>query len=211
MESLFQHPREHESLVKMVEATAAKLQFKSWIGPGEALNFERLWQIKAAAGDRKGAVTKPVLCRAVGTYRHMVADLPVWGPASVVLKLAAGLTLDSLTLQLRAVTDRVIEQARIVPPDEAARQVLHKMNGLMSGSKLQFSDVAAPLWFRFGYFSLSKRKAQRLLAPVYAAALHTEGEETFNYLAVVPASDKSYLPLDGCISEAPALSTRAAR
>ena len=109
----FQKGQERASLVERVKETADRLNIREWVGQNDSLAFERLWQIKAAATNRKGQVVEPVLCRVVGAYRHFVGEFPVWGAASVAVKLAGEGTLDSLTVQVRATTGKVIDRVEI--------------------------------------------------------------------------------------------------
>ena len=211
MESLFKKTQEREKLVKLVEETADRLNISEWVRKNDSLAFERLWQIKASAADRKGETVEPVLCRVVGAYRHFVAELPVWGAASVAINLAAEGMLDSLTVQVREPTDEVIDRAKILPPDEAARQIFLQLKTLMGKSKIPVNEVATPKWLRFGYLSLAKRKAQHLLAPAYVAAIGIDGqEEAQAYLVAISATERTYLPL--CLSgnEAPPAPLRCA-
>jgi hypothetical protein len=203
MESLFNKLEEREKLIGLVKETADRLKLHELVRQNEILRFERLWQIKAAAADRKGQTVEPVLCRVVGAYRHFVGELPVWGAASVAVKLANEGTLDSLTVQMRQTTSEVIDRVEILRPEQAARQVFLQLSGLMGESKIPVSEVAKPRTLRFGYLSLSKRKAQRVLAPVYIAEIEIEGqEESQAYVFVTPATEKTYLPLPNG-SEAP--------
>jgi len=211
MESLFKKTQDRERLIDMVEEAAGRLNISGWVKKEESLAFERLWQIKACAADRKGETVEPKLCRAIGAYRHFVADLPVWGAASVSINLAAEGKLDSLTIQVREPTDEVIDRAKILPPDEAAHQIFLQLEALMGKSKIPVSEVAKPEWLRFGYLSLTKRKSQRILAPAYVASIRINGqEEKQAYLFAVSATEKTYLPL--CLSgnEAPPAPLRCA-
>jgi hypothetical protein len=196
MESLFKKMEDRQKLTSMVEETASRLKLTNWIGAKEALKFEHLWQIKAAAADPKGKGIPPVLCRAIGAYRHSVQGLRVWGAASVAVSIAGDGKLDSLQIQLREPTGEVVNSVKVLRPDYAARQILLQMSRLMGRSRVPFTELAAPQWMRFGYLSLSKRKTQRVLAPVYVAAIETKSpQETQAYVFAVSASEQSYLPL----------------
>ncbi|WP_157162524.1 hypothetical protein [Cylindrospermum stagnale] len=211
MESLFEDVEERERLLELVKGTTSRLNIREWVGKNESLNFEQLWQIKAAAADQKGQTVKPVLCRVVGAYRHFVGELPILGAASVAVKLANKGTLDSLTVQVRETIDQVIDRVEILPPEQAARQIFLQLSSRMGESKIPISNIAAPKWMRFGYLSLTKRKAQRLLAPVYLAAIEIEGqEEAQAYLFATPATEKTYLPLSTEGSEPPTVAVRRA-
>jgi len=199
MESLFKGTQKQEQLIKMVEEAADRLNISEWVRKDESLDFERLWKIKACASDRKGETLEPVLCRAIGAYRHFVADLPVWGAASASINLAGEGELDSLTIQMREPTDEVIDRAKIIPPDEAAHQILLQLKTVMGKSKIPVSEVAIPKGLHFGYLSLTKRKVQHVLAPAYVAAIEIDGqEEKQAYLFAASATEKAYLPL--CLS-----------
>jgi len=196
MESLFKKTENRKTLTKLVEGVFRQLKIDEGLNPDESVQFERLWQIKASATNPKGKTVQPVLCRVVGAYRHFVGKYPVLGAASVAVKLAGGGNLDSLTVEIRETTGETVDQAKILRPDQAARQILSQLSGLMNNSKSPASEFAEPQFFRFGYLSLPKRKAQRLLAPVYVAAIEIKGaEERQGYLFAVPATEKTYLPL----------------
>jgi hypothetical protein len=196
MELLFKKTEDRKTLTKLVEGTVGKLGLNEGLNPKESLHFERLWQIKASATNPKGEPVRPVLCRLVGAYRHFVGEYPVLGPASVAVKIAGEGHLDSLTIQIRETTGEAVDQAKVIRPDQAARQILSQFSGLMGNSSTPATEYAVPRFFRFGYLSLPKRKAQRLLAPVYVAALEIEGaEERQGYFFAVPATEKTYLPL----------------
>lgn len=207
MESLFEKVEDREALTALVEETADLLDLARWAGPQESLKFEKLWQIKAAAADRQGNTTKPVLCRAIGAYRHFVNEIPVWGPASAVVQLAGGGTFDSVSVQIRPTAGETLDVVEVLSPEQPAGRVVSQLNSLFGKSKLCAADVMVPISFRFGYFSFSKRQAQPVLAPVYVAAVHLEGEETANYLVVVSASEKEYLPL-GLMGSPPPVSEK---
>ncbi|SRR6266480_2827507 len=206
MESLFKKTEDRKTLTKLVERIFGQLKIDEGLNPNESLQFERLWQIKASATNPKGKTVQPVLCRIIGAYRHFVGKYPVLGAASVAVKLAGGGNLDSLTVEMRETTGEAVDQAKILHPDQAARQIISQLSGLMSSSRSPAGEFAVPQFFRFGYLSLPKRKAQRLLAPVYVAAIQIKGaEERQAYLFAVPATEKTYLPL--CLNGSEARTT----
>ena len=57
----------------------------------------------AGAGDAHGTTVPPVLCRAVGAFRHYVDDIPVWGPAAAALTIPGDGGLDRVALHLAEV------------------------------------------------------------------------------------------------------------
>jgi hypothetical protein len=204
MESLFQENIDDKPyLTKLVESVAARSKLREGLSPNNRLEFERLWLIKAAAGDREGKVVRPVLCRAIGAYRQFVGQLPVLGAASVAVKVAVQGQLDSLSYRIRETTGEVIERAELSRPEQAARQVLRQLQALMGKSKGNLDEAAKVQSFQLGYISLSKRQAQRVLAPAYLAAISIAGQERQAYLFAVPATEVAYLPLSFLGTEAP--------
>jgi hypothetical protein len=210
MESLFAKIESRDRLEKLVATAAERLRISEWVGQRESLSFERLWQIKAAAADRQRKLAEPVLCRIVGAYRQSVGKLPVWGPASVAIKLANEGAIDSVSIQVRETTGEPIEWAPLIRPEEAARQILLQLGGLMGRSKAPFTELASTHWMRFGYLSLGKRNSQRVLAPHYVAAITIKGEEMQAYQFVIPATEKTYMPICQGGSNPPAAEFRRA-
>ncbi|SRR6266487_2892819 len=135
-------------------------------------------------------------------------EFPVWGAASVAIKLAGGGALDSVSIQVRETTGEPIEWAQIIRPDEAARQIVLQLASLMGRSKVPFTELVVPQGMRFGYLSLGKRKPQNVLAPHYIAGIAINGEEAQAYQFVVPATEKTYLPLCQAGKHAPPAQTR---
>jgi hypothetical protein len=196
MEQLFGKLESKAHLTKLVEQSARTLNIKQWVGENEELKFERLWQIKAAAGDREGKVVAPVLCRAVGAYRHYVNGLPVLGAASVAVKVAAEGALDSLSVMARQTSGKCLDRVKTIPPEQALQKVYQQLERLMGHGKIPLAEMAMPQSVQFGYLSLSKRKAQRLLEPAYVVAINIEGqEEAQGYLFTISGSDNPYMPL----------------
>lgn len=211
MEQLFDRIEPKEQLQKLVETAASRLRVADWMGQRETLAFERLWQIKAAAADRNNKAIEPVLCRVIGAYRQSVGGLPVLGGASVAVQLAAGGALDSVSMQLLESSGDPLETAALVPPEQAARQVFAQLESLMGRSKVPVGEIKAttqPL--RLGYIHLGKRKAQRLLAPHYVAAIEIDGEEAQAYQFVVPATQRTFVPLCYAGQQPPAPQLRRA-
>jgi hypothetical protein len=203
MESLFKKVESRDVLTRAVENTARRLKIREWVGHGDSLELERLWQIKAQATDRTGYPIEPVLCRAIGAYRHYVRNLPVWGAASVAVKIAGDGALDSVTLQMRETSGELIERSPVLAPELAARQIVLQLTSLMGKSRNPASEMADPQWMRFGYLALSKRKPQRVLAPVYFAGIGIQGQqEAQAYVLAVGATEKTYLQLAPNGSEA---------
>jgi hypothetical protein len=208
MEGLFPKTSEAQDvLVKLLDTAAARLKLTGWVvGTNQALKFERLWKIKACATDRTAKVIEPVLCRAVGAYRHFIGELPVLGAASAAVKLAGDGSVDTLSLELRETTPEVVDRAAILPPEVAARQIVMQLSALMGRGKVPYTEVVVPESMRFGYLNLGKRTAQPVLAPVYLAQVSIAGDEAQGYVLATAATEKPYLHLARKGHEAPATS-----
>jgi hypothetical protein len=197
MEALYPGMEKKELLTKQMIGIADRLKIRQWVGKNETLQFERLWQIKAGAADRLGKVATPVLCRTVGAFRHFIGDMPVWGAASVAIKLAGGGLLDSLQVQMRETTGQVVDKPATLPAELAARNIYKQLCGLMGTADTILEKNVTVQWMHFGYFCFGKRKMQKVLAPVYTAAVEIKDVQWPQaYLFVTPATEKSYLPLE---------------
>ena len=199
MEQLIGADSGEKELADTVTGSADRLRLAEQVGASESLDFEKLWRIKACGADQKGTMAEPVLCRAVGAFRHVVRGLPVWGPASAVVTVAAGGGLDRVEIHARQTVEPV-DEVRVLRADEAAVLVLRQLGGLLPGGDRDFSDLARPVSFQFGYFALGKRKAQSYLAPAYVAMVEVQGagegedrEGRLGYVAVVNGAEKDYL------------------
>jgi hypothetical protein len=198
-EGIFDDDPGDEQLVGLVEASAERLGIGKRLPDDDALAFERLWRIKAAGGDADGQLRDPVLCRAVGAYRHVVRELPVYGRASATIHLAAKGTLDAVSLSSRRFADdgggRTIERARTVAPGDAARVVTEQLSTLFRTDDAEGVEVT-PDWFRFGYLSLGRRRPQAVLAPCYVAGVSLQHEEEATaHVIVAPGSRDQYLKI----------------
>jgi hypothetical protein len=209
-QAIFERVEDRERLTRMVGEAARKYNISQWAGPGGELAFERLWQMKAQGEDKSGKQSEPVLTRVVGAYRHFIGGIPVLGEASVALKLAAGGTLDSLSLQVRTRATEVVDQARIINTELAAKQVCLQLNRLLGYGKITTpGDLVESQTMRFGYLNLGKRKPQQLLAPAFMAqVVLRHKEERQAYILVVSATEKPYMPICECGHEGPAAATR---
>lgn len=194
MESIFKKLEKREVLIRTIEQAAQRLNIRQWIKQNEDLQFERLWQIKAASVDQQGNKTEPVLCRAVGAYRHSVAKIPVLGAASAAVKLADNAEIDAISISVRETTDQQLGTERVVSVKDAAQQVYAQLASLMGQSKTPAYEMATPQWIRFGYLAQSRRQAQRVLVPVFMAAIDIKTEDVSQgYVLTVPATNNPLL------------------
>ena len=196
MEALFDTMHKDEQLKKSVQTVASKLNIKQWVSETQELRFERLWKIKACAADREGNSSEPVLCRAVGAYRHYINDLPVMGAASVAVTIANENQLDSLAVMARQTSGKVIDSVKPISPEQAADKVLQRLQRQMGHNKLSLENIEITQPMQFGYLSLGKRKAQHLLEPAYIVSLSINGQEDAQgYMFAIEGTDSPYMPL----------------
>ena len=191
---LFREAPAREALVSRAAEVVRRLRLGDAASPTERLDFERLWQIKAAGAQQGSKRGYEVLCRAVGAFRRSVAGLPVMGRASVFVKLAADDVVEAAGLDWRAYDERAFEEAAIVDPGEGASRVAAELSLAAGGTHVSAKDYE-PVFFGLGYVSLAKRRVQSVLQPVYVAMLHPRGWTTLGRIVVVQATDRAYQPI----------------
>lgn len=203
MENLFKEVPPRGQLVAQCEQWLRALGLAQAAGRNETLQFERLWLSKAAGEDRQGRRSDPVLCRAVGAFRHHVEGIPVFGPASVAVQLAGGGSLDSISVLMRGPLGETLERARLLSPERAARTLAQQLGSAATAAKGE-RHIECKEGLRLGYLSLPKRKPQRVMAPVYVAVIDISHEqEAQGLVCVVPATEANHLPLNAPGSESP--------
>jgi hypothetical protein len=212
-EDVFDADPGDEQLTALAERALDGLGLRSLLPEQETLTFERLWRIKAAGVDLAGNTSAPVLCRAVGAFRHSVRDLPVLGRASATVRLAAGGRLVSTGLSMRRMAGDdgggTIATVAVRRPDAAAEEVAARVARSFGGLEDLGSARISADSFRFGYLDLGRRKEQAMLAPFYVASVTIEHEhERTAQLVAVAGSDDQYLRLPS--AERPAASPRPA-
>jgi hypothetical protein len=188
-----------QALGELVERSAASPGLSSLIPADDDLRFERLWRIKAAGGDRAGRITSPVLCRAVGAFRQVTRDLPVYGRATATVELAAKGKLSGVSVSARRLADDkagdTLDRVKVRAPGDAAGDIVGQLVKSFGGRSPQDVRVT-PEWFRFGYLSLGRRRPQGVLAPFYVAAVGVEHEqEATAHILVAAGSAQRYLRL----------------
>jgi hypothetical protein len=199
-DDLFEADPGDDELSALCQRAVEGLGLQKLVPDDDSLYFERVWRIKAAGGDDAGQVTEPVLCRAIGALRHSVRELPVYGRASATVELAAGGRLTSVSLAVRRFADddrgETVAKAAVRSPQAAAQEVAARIVRAFGNLEELKSTRLVPEWFRFGYLSLGRRRAQRLLAPFYIASIAVEGEyEASAHVIAVAGSEDQYMPV----------------
>jgi hypothetical protein len=187
-------------LVARIRSAVQRLALDRLVPADDALEFERLWRIRAAGGDRLGTVTDPVLCRAVGSFRHIVRGLPVYGRASATVEQAADGRLSSLSVSTRRFAGdgggRTMTTVAVRSPRVAANDVVAQIVDAFGDIEELTSTRLVAEWFRFGYLSLGRRRRQGLLAPFYIASVAVERKsEASAHVIAVPATDEEFVRL----------------
>jgi len=188
-------------LTAMLGQAADRLGLGRLLPADDTLDFERLWRIKAAGGDQSGTLSPPVLCRAVGAFRHATHGIPVYGRASATVELAQGGRLASLSVSARRSAEdgsgKTVATPEVRRPEAAAKDVAARVVKALGGLEDLKGTHVVPEWFRFGYLSLGRRRTQAALAPFYLASISlkdTEAEASAHVIAV-PGTEEQFVAL----------------
>lgn len=207
LQAPFERVEEREVPVRLLAAAAKRLQLGDWAGENGSLAFERLFQSKGQGANRNERASEPVLFRATGAWLHSIGAIPVLGAASAAITLAGDGTLDALAVRIRPGVSEKLDSAVVVAPELAARQIAARLASVLGNAKERLpGDVIVSQTMRFGYLDLGKRKAQRVLAPVFVAQVVLRHRlENQGYVFAVPATERQYLdlPLFGTEAFAP--------
>ena len=65
--------------------------------------------------------------RLIYAYRRFVHELPVWGSASIFIKIAAENRTDAFGIDWRQVHDAALTTARVISPEDAAGRALEEL------------------------------------------------------------------------------------
>lgn len=204
------------TLTGLAKEWAAKLQTSELLNKGDRLEFERLWRVKARAAGRDLRLSEPVLCRAVGAFRHMVHDLPVLGRASVHVEMTGAGNLATASMSLRRLANNHDEVVAIVKPRdavEAANEVAHNVARKLGGTASRVAGKITAENFYFGYVSFGRRRAQAVLAPMYIAAVTITGDSRQTrsaHLIAVSGTEERYVKVPSGSSALATARTRVA-
>jgi hypothetical protein len=199
-EALFDSDPGDDELVARSQRAAEELGLEELVAADDSLTFERLWRIKAAGGERDSTIAEPVLCRAIGAFRHHVRGLPVYGRASCTVELAAEGQLASATISLRRFAGdeggKTVTKAKVRTPEAAAQDVAARIVAAFGEKDDMDGTRLIAEWFRFGYLSFSRRRTQSLLAPFYIASVAIDHEyESSAHVIAVPATTEQFIRL----------------
>ncbi len=203
----FSRGTEQDTLLRLVQERALKLQLADWAGhgthAGAELRFEHLFRTLGRGTDRAGKQSDATLFRAIGAYRQFIDGIPVLGAASCAVQVAGEGQLDTLAILTRPGDGEVLERAAVIAPEAGARQILAQLAALLGQRDLPRGAVESSV-LQFGYLDLGKRKPQRVLAPAYVAKIvlrHRHVRQA--YVLATAATERPYLDIPVYGSAAP--------
>ncbi len=182
---------------KKFEDTACDLLEKNQLNFAtslENLQFEKLWQLKASGINEKKEQGRTIINRLVYSYRRFLIGLPVWGRASVFIKVAAENLVDAFGIDWRQVHDAPLDKASTLAPDDGARRVLEDLQNTNPEKTYTAKDFT-PEFFALGYFSATKRSYQSVMQPVWVARFISNGFSRMGHVIAVPAANTAYEPI----------------
>lgn len=191
MENLIGTDVDRDRLKETTIGAAKRLGLDRFIGDGEQLLYERLWQIKANGMSAEGRIGREVVCRAVGAFRRYVDEMPVWGRASAFVEVAGDDRIGAAGVDWRPVMPDPIDRVKVLDPERAAQALLGDLNGRLPGGGFDAEDFDVGM-FALGYLSKPKGREQSVLAPVWVAALERRGWGSMNHMIVVGAGEVGY-------------------
>jgi hypothetical protein len=169
-----------------------RFEFDNWCSEIEQLEFEHLWKIKASAITLREKIKIPqVLCSVVGAFRRYINRMPVYGRASVFVKLAANDVVQSAGIDWRIIEKEPVDEIKIIEPEEAAELMLRNIGGTLPNQKIT-SKIFKPEFFGLGYFSLPRTRYQTFMQPAYVSIFSPTGMMTAGQAVVTSASRDIY-------------------
>ena len=169
-----------------------KLELEKKKLPFEHVEFERLWQIKASSMTIEKTKEPILLCRIIGAFRRHINKIPVYGAASIFIKIAGGRQIESIGIDWRQINEKPINRVKIIDPDIAAEKVLKNLN--FNSNMVVTPEDYKPVFFALGYYSMPKRQQQNYMQPVYVAMFESLAS-TLNMEIVIPATTHTYEPV----------------
>lgn len=177
-----------------------KLKMDKWKLSFENLQFESLGQIKAMGINEEEKRSPSILCRIIGVFRRYINEIPVYGRASISLKLAGGDILESVGIDWRPIEESPVEYTKIIDLEVAAEEIIKKLNSTMPGRSLTLDDYT-PIFFTLSYLSMPKTRVQNYMQPVYIAMFKPKNNTTFGHVITIPASKKIFESIEIPIQE----------
>jgi hypothetical protein len=194
LENLIEGNRDKNQLIQAAIAAMKRLELDKTKQSFEQVEFERLWQIKAGGITLEKVVASEILCRIVGTFRRYINKIPVYGKASIFVKLAGGNMVQSVGIDWRQVELNPIDEVKITDPERSAEIIIKNLNSFSPNKTVTLNEYT-PESFSLGYFSMPKRSWQNYMQPVYVATFRSTGWTSLNRMIVIHATDDVYEPI----------------
>jgi hypothetical protein len=194
LEHIFGERADLERLKHYTIEEIKRLDLERWRSDFEDVQFERLWKIKAGAITLDNRRVPEVLCRVVGAFRRFISKIPVYGRASIFVKLATNRIIEAAGIDWRLIEKEAMDEVKIIDPDAAAGTILRELASFLP-NKVITSKIYKPELFSLGYISLPKSRYQKYMQPAYLATFKSTGLTTLNRGIVINASTDIYEPL----------------
>lgn len=188
-----------DELIAIFVNTMKKLQFDKYKLPIEHAELERLWEFKKTGITKEGKTLPVILCRIAGGFRRYINDIPVYGDASIYIKIADQNIAESINIEWRPIEEKPKTEARVIRPEEAATRILNELGKALT-DKISTENFQ-PEYFDLGYYSKPKRLKQNYMQPVYIAALKSLRTRWITVI-VTPATIPVYEHFDNEIKSA---------
>ena len=117
-----------DELSEMALNTMKKLKLHKYRLPIEQIGFETLWQIKKGGITREKKELPIILCRIVGAFRRHINKIPVYGGASIFVKIAAEGLVESVGIEWREINEKPIAEEKIIEPSVGAEKILNDLS-----------------------------------------------------------------------------------
>jgi hypothetical protein len=179
---------ELESLTEIAIKVMKKLELDKYKLSIEHAELEKLWEIKASGITIEEKKLPVILCRIVGAFRRYINGIPVYGGASIYIKIAEDELIESIGVEWRQINEKPNAEAKIIRPEVAVEQILKELGSTFPDHIITTQDYEPEL-FALGYYSKPKRQHQNYMQPVYIAMLKSLGLSKWNQKIVIPATN----------------------
>lgn len=193
LEHLIKEKLEIKQLYAIAINAMKKLDLDKFRMPSEQIEFESLWQVKTDSINIEKIREPAELCRIIGTFRRHINKIPVYGRASIFIKIAGEDLIESVGIDWRPINENPINEVKITNPEIAAEKILKELNSFIPNKMITFDDYE-PEFFYLGYCSMPKRQKQNYMQPVYFAMFRSLVSGWHRGI-VVPASNHVFEPL----------------
>jgi hypothetical protein len=164
-------------------------------GPDDELRFESQWELKGQSITLKGKKGPVSLFEVLGAFRRYLHGLPVLGRASVHVGVGGNSQITRWGIDWRRVGSKPFTQTEVITPEEGAKRVLNDLWWRRPERPFTLKDFE-PRSFTLGYLSLSRRRAQFVMQPVWVAVLAPSGGTTMGHVIAVPAAPQAFESID---------------